>query len=150
MDPTKDLPRAVADELRNAALFSSVTFAENNNPAGADLVLAGTLRSTKWRRSITTYGLGFVGPILWILGAPIGNGTSTVVMDYKLTPVNDPSRILWSFSMEAEEKHLIGIYLGLENVGNDYAKAVQEAMREVMPGLIKLAAEKRDQFKASQ
>jgi len=150
MDPTKDLPRAVADELRNAALFSSVTFAENNNPAGADLVLAGTLRSTKWRRSITTYGLGPLGPFLWILGAPIGNGTSTVVMDYKLTPANNPSRILWGFSMEAEEKHLIGIYLGLENVGDDYARATQDAIRQIMPGLLKVAAEKPDQFKASQ
>ena len=149
MDPTKDLARAVADELRNAAIFSSVTFAENNNPAGADLVWTGTLRSTKWRRSITTYGLGAVGPILWILGAPIGNGTSTVVMDYKLTPANDPSRILWGFTMEAEDRHLIGIYLGLENVGDDYARAVQEAIRQVITDLIKVAAEKPDRFKAS-
>lgn len=149
MDPTKDLPRAVADELRNAAIFSSVTFAENNNPAGADLILAGTLRSTKWRRSTTTYGLGPAGPILWMLGAPIGNGTSTVVMDYNVTPADDPSRILWGFAMESEDQHLIGIYLGLENVGDEYARAVQKASRQVIDQLIKDAAEKPDQFEAS-
>ncbi len=150
MDPTKDFPRAVADELRNASIFSGVTFAENNDPAGADLVLAGTLRSTKWRRSTTTYGLGPVGPLLWILGAPIGNGTSTVVMDYNLTPANDPSRILWAFSMEAEDQHIIGIYLGLEDGGEGYARAVQEASRQVVPDLIKVAAERPDDFKASR
>jgi len=150
MDPTKDLPRAFADELRNAALFSSVRFAEDNNPAGADLVLAGTLRSTKWHRTITTYGLGPAGPLVWMLGAPIGKGTSTVVMEYKLTPANDPSRILWAFSMAFEDIHLIGIYTGLENVGDDYARAVQGAIRQTMDSLMKVIAEKPDQFKGAR
>lgn len=150
MDPTKDLPRAVADELRNAGVFSSVTFAENNSPAGADLVLTGTLRSTEWRRAITTYGLGPLGPLLWVLGAPIGNGGNTLAMDYRLTPANDPGRVLWSFSMEFEDKHLIGIYLGLEKAGDDYARAVQEAIRQALDHLMKLAAEKPDHFKVAR
>ena len=150
MNPTKDLSRAVADEFRNAAIFSSVTFAEDSNPAGADLVLTGTLRSTEWRRSITTYGLGPIGPLLWILGAPIGNGGNSLVMDYRLTPANDPSRILWNFSMEFEDKHLIGIYLGLEKAGDDYARAVQEAIRQALADLMKVAVEKPGLFKVSR
>ena len=150
MDPTTDFSRAFADELRNASLFSSVTFAENNNPAGADLTLVGTLRSTEWRRSITTYGFGPFGPILWMLGAPIGNGTSSAVMDYTLTPANDPARILWRFSMQLKDEHLIGIYLGLENMGDDYARAMQESLRRAITDLMKVAAENPDLFKVSQ
>lgn len=141
MRPANDIARAFADELQHAGVFSAVTFAEKSDPGSADLLLSGALKATGWRRAITTYMLGPVGPIFWILGAPIGTATNTVVMEWRLTPAKDPSRTVWRFSMEFEDAHLIGIYYGMEESVENYAHAVQEALKLALADLAKLAAE---------
>lgn len=142
MDPARDFSRAIAEELKNASIFSSVAFAEKGAPAEADLTVSGVLRATGWRRSTTTYLLGPVGPIFWVLGAPIGNASNTVVMDLHLAPSNDPSRILWQFTMQFEDKHLIGIYYGMEESVENYSLALQEALKPALANLAKIAAER--------
>jgi hypothetical protein len=139
MDPARDFSGAIAEELKSAGVFSSVAFVEKTAPAETDLTVSGTLRATGWKRATTTYLLGPVGPILWILGAPIGNATSTVAMDLQLTPSNDPSRILWQFSMQFEDRRLIGIYYGMEESVENYSVALQEALRPAVANLIQVA-----------
>src|SRR5438132_616363 len=85
MNPSQDFAMAIARELRHAGIFSTVSFAESLTTK-PDLVLSGTIRSTNWRRSFTTYGLGPLGPLVWILGAPMGKATNTVAMALQLTP----------------------------------------------------------------
>ncbi len=140
MNPSQDFAMAIARELRHAGIFSTVSFAESLTTK-QDLVLSGTIRSTNWRRSFTTYGLGPLGPFFWILGAPMGKATNTVAMDLQLTPANEPSRAMWQFSMEFEDNHLFGIYYGMEQSVENYANAVQETLKPAISNLVKIATE---------
>src|SRR2546430_12908092 len=76
MSPSQNFALAIAKELRHAGIFSTGAIAESLTTK-PDLVLSGTIHSTNWRRSFTTYGLGPIGPLVWILGAPIGKATNT-------------------------------------------------------------------------
>jgi len=144
VDPSKDFARAVADEIRNAGVFSSVSFVDGTGSDGADLVLDGTIRATGWKRTRTTYLLGPVGTIFWILGLPMGENTNTVDMDIQLAPASDPSKPAWMFTMQFTDEHLVGIYYGREESVENYATAVQETLKPALTDLIKLATERPD------
>ena len=146
MNPSRDFAMAIANELRHAGIFSTVAFAESLTTK-PDLVLSGTIRSTNWRRDFTTYGLGPLGPLVWILGAPMGKATNTVAMDLQLTPASDPSRLVWQFTMEYQDGHLFGIYYGMERSVENYATAVQETLKPAISNLVKLATEHPELFR---
>jgi hypothetical protein len=141
MNPSRDFAMAIAEELKHAGIFSTVRFAESL-ATRPDLVLSGMIRSTNWRRSYTTYGLGPLGPLVWILGAPMGKATNTVAMDLHLTPANEPTRAMWRFTMEFEDSHLFGIYYGMEQSVENYANAVQESLKPAINNLVKIATDR--------
>jgi hypothetical protein len=136
-DPPKDFARALADEIREANIYSTVTFSEDGSPPPSDYVLRGRLYSTKWERRLTTYLLGPLGTILWMAGLPMGETTTELKMDLRLTPAGEPSQVLWSFAMEFRGSEVDGTYYGLENSVQSYPVALQDALR---PAIRDLAA----------
>lgn len=80
-NPPRDFSRALADEIREANVFSSVAFADTSTAITSDLVLHGNLRSTRWERDITTYLLGPMGTVFWFIGLPLGKITTNLEMD---------------------------------------------------------------------
>lgn len=140
-DPRHDFARAIMEELQAANIFSSVTFVEENDVGSADLVMRGALRSTQWKRSITTYMLGPFGTVLWIAGMPMGKITTTVDMDLELVEARNPSRALWDFSMEFEGKQVDGAYYRLEDPVLSFPAAVQDALQLAIEDLVRLADE---------
>ncbi|MDT7042034.1 hypothetical protein [Candidatus Nitronereus thalassa] len=135
-DPSKDFARALADEIREAKIFSSVTFAGGESPPSSDYVLRGRLHSTKWERRLTTYLLGPLGTVFWMIGLPMGETTTEVEMDLRLTPTGDPSQVLWSFAMKFQGAVNDGVYYGLEESVQSYPVALQDSFR---PAIIDLA-----------
>ncbi|MEC4672691.1 MAG: hypothetical protein VST68_00750 [Nitrospirota bacterium] len=139
-NPPEDFARALSDEIREAKIFSSVAYAEKSSAPSTEYVLQGRLHSTRWERSITTYLLGPLGTIFWMVGLPMGQTDITVEMDLQLTAAADPSKVLWSFSMEFQGWDLDGIYYGLANEVNSYPTALQEALRPAITDLADKAA----------
>lgn len=136
-DPPRDFARAVADEIRHANIFSSVTFYdEEEDVSPGDFVLRGRLHSTRWERTISTYMLGPLGTIAWMAGMPMGVLTTSVMMDMKLTVAGDPDFVLWDFVMEFEGQVWDGVYYGLEESVMHYPHAVQESLRPAMIDLV--------------
>ena len=144
-DPTQDFARALADEVRESGVFTSVTFAEGGDIPSTDFVLRGNLHSTRWERNITTYLLGPLGTVFWAVGMPMGNTTTSVGMDLELTPARDPSKVLWRFTMEVEWWQLDGPYYGLEKAIQSYPRALQDALRPAVTDLVE-KAETRAKF----
>ncbi len=128
-DPPSDFAHAVADEIRNSGIFSSVTFHDGDpqSPPG-DFVLRGRLHSTRWERTLSTYLLGPFGTLAWVAGLPMGIVTTDVVMDLQLTSVDDPSRVLWNFAMDFEGRMWDGVYYGPEETVFHYPQAVRDAL----------------------
>ena len=140
-NPSMDFAQATASEIEKAGVFSSVTFAKEGDLPPTDLVLRGRLKSTEWNRSITTYLLGPVGTVFWILGLPMGNTVTKLELDLGLTSVAKPSKVLWSMSMEFEGKQLDGPYYGLKDAVMSYPFALQESLRPAIADLVNLANE---------
>lgn len=134
-NPPKDFARALADEIQEANIFSTVVFAEGQTPPPGDYVLRGRLHSTRWERRLTTYLLGPLGTVLWMVGLPMGETTTQVEMDLRLSPAGDPSKVLWSFAMEFRGEEIDGTYYGLEDSVQSYPMALQDALRPAIHDL---------------
>lgn len=140
-DPTNDLAQSIVAELKHAEIFSSVDFAKDEGQQPADLAFRGRLRSTDWSRRLYSYLFAPVGVVFWMLGLPMSETTTALELDLRLTPLNDPSKVLWNMTMEFEGKQLDGPYYGLENAVESYPEAMQEALKPAMADLIGLANE---------
>ncbi|MCA9421594.1 MAG: hypothetical protein KC592_11265 [Nitrospira sp.] len=138
-DPPNDLARSIAAELNHADVFSSVNFAKEEGEQPADLVFRGRLRSTDWNRRLYSYLLAPVGVVFWMLGLPMSETTTALELELRLTPLNDPSKVLWNMTMEFEGKQLDGPYYGLENAVESYPEALQEALKPAIVDLVGLA-----------
>ena len=134
-DPPRDFAKALADEIRTANIFSTVLFSEEQTPPPSDYVLRGRLYSTRWERRLTTYLLGPLGTVFWMAGLPMGETTTEVKMDLRLTPAGDPSEVLWSFAMEFRGAEIDGPYYGLEDSVQSYPVALQDALRPAIRDL---------------
>jgi len=140
-NPAKDFAKATALELRESGTFSSVDFAEDGKAPPSDLVLQGTIRSTNWERRLYTYYLGPFGSLLWIFGIPMGESTTSVELDLRLTPGTDLSKVVWGMSMEFEGTKWDGLYYNLKESVESYPKALQEALKPAVSDLVQLADE---------
>ncbi len=139
-DPPHDFAKAIAAELNQAGIYSSVKYAEEERQDPADVAFRGRLRSTEWKRRLYTYLLGPVGVVFWILGLPMSETTTGLELDLSLTPINDPKRVLWNMTMDFEGKQLDGPYYGLETAVESYPLALQEALKPAIADLVGLAS----------
>ena len=135
--PPRDFARAVADEIREANIFSSVTFVDQDQPVPpSDFVLQGRLYSTGWKRKISTYLFGPAGTVLWMAGLPLGTVETEVEMDVQLTPAGEPNNVLWSFAMEFEASETDTLYMGLEDSVMNYPRGLQDGLRLAIRNLV--------------
>ena len=145
-DPPNDFAKAIAAELSQAGVFSSVKYAKDEKQEMADVVLRGSIRATDWDRRLTTWGFGPVGPVFWFLGAPMSWTTTTLAMDISLTPANNPNKVLWRQKMIAEGNWTDGIYYNLEEPAKLFPESLQEALKEAVDDLVNIANENPQQL----
>ena len=138
-DPSQDFAKAIAAELSQSGIYSSVKYAKDTQQEPADVVFRGRLRSTEWKRRLYTYLLGPVGTIFWMLGLPMSETTTGLELDLRLTPVNDPTKVLWNMTMDFEGKQIDSPYYGLEDAVQSYPLALQEALKPAIADLVGLA-----------
>ncbi len=135
--PSRDFARAMADEIRNAEIFSSVTFVDQDQPVPpSDFVMRGRLYSTQWERHISTYLFGPVGTLFWMAGLPLGTIEIEVEMDMQLTKAGEPNNVLWNFAMEFKAQETDGLYYGLEDSVTNYPRALQDGLRLAISDLV--------------
>ena len=140
-DPSQDFAKAIAAELSQAEIYSSVKYAKDATQEPADLAFRGRLRSTDWKRRLYTYLLGPVGTVFWMLGLPMSETTTGLELDLRLTPVNDPTKVIWNMTMDFEGKQFDSPYYGLQNAVESYPEALQEALKPAISDLVGLASQ---------
>ena len=138
-DPSQDFARSIAAELSRAGVYTSVTFAKDEQEYPAEVVFRGRIRSTEWKRRLYTYLLGPIGVVFWIVGLPMSETTTELELDIQLTPVNDPTKVLWNMTMDFEGKQFDSPYYGIENAVESYPLALQEALKPAIADLVGLA-----------
>lgn len=103
------LARAVAADLAASGLFADVRFA-TVAPPDADLVLGGTIVSTRLTASATSYLLGLPGMLLWLTGLP--NGRTSVEIALELALHDHTGAVRWRYPLHAETRRLVDLYTG--------------------------------------
>jgi len=140
-DPPQDFAKAIAAELNQAGIFSSVKYVKDVQQEPAEVAFRGQLRSTEWKRRLYSYLLAPVGVVFWMLGAPMSETTTDLELDLRLTPVNEPNKVLWSMTMDYEGSQFDGPYYNLKNAVESYPEALQEALKPAIADLVGLATQ---------
>ena len=80
--PKENFARAAAEELSASGLFKEVVFAPRTTEE--DLVLHGEVTSTRYYRTIWSYGLSKVAGLPWLIGLPAGTVTNELAIEFHL------------------------------------------------------------------
>lgn len=121
-----DFAKAFVEELKQNNIFKDVFFTQNENDKNADIIMSGTIRTAKINQKITFYGLMVFGDLLWLLGLPAGNMTTSLDLDYKINKLSDKTTI-WNYTIKDSKERTSGIYYGKpEGVFED----MQEILRK--------------------
>lgn len=101
--------KAIADDLKSTGLFKEVRYiGDQPVPSDADLVLSGDLKTTALDTTFTSYCLGMVGVLLWILPIPMARTTGHVEAALKMT---EPSgKEVWSDQLAGKSKRTYTMY----------------------------------------
>lgn len=90
--PNEDIAKATAEEVENTSIFKEVFF--GNRASEGDLLLKGSIKSSKYNGKIITYGLSVYGPALWWIGLPSTSIDNELVLNFKLIDQKNNS-VLW-------------------------------------------------------
>ena len=80
--PQEDLAKAAAEELNASGLFKEVFFTQRSSEG--ELILRGMIKSTRYWGKMLSYGLSVCGPVLWLIGLPVGTVHNELVIDLTL------------------------------------------------------------------
>jgi hypothetical protein len=105
--PKEDFARGAAEELRASGLFKEVVFSPH--PSEEDLVLYGKVTSTRYYRTLVTYGLSFVGLWLQLFGVPAGTFTNELAIEFQLGD-RVTGAVLWHKNYQDSYKTTYWVY----------------------------------------
>jgi hypothetical protein len=72
-------------------------------------VMEGTLRRTPLEQTTTSFGLGFVGVLLWLLPIPMSKTSAGIDLDLELLDVRS-GELVWARTLRSEISRLITLY----------------------------------------
>ena len=102
--------RAVAADLAASGLFARVDAIGAEAPAEDHaFVLSGRLRASPLRRTVTSYGLGMPGVLLWFLPIPMSKTTGGTALELELRDVAT-DRVIWTQVLEHEVQRYFMLY----------------------------------------
>ena len=105
--PNEDIAKAAYEEINSSNVFKEVFY--STRASEGDLVLQGTIKSTKYDGKLFSYGLSIEGPIFWLIGLPAANVSNELVVSFKLED-RKHNKVLWEKEYHEEESHISFIY----------------------------------------
>jgi hypothetical protein len=106
---TVAMSEVISSDLAASGLFREVRYIGNDPiPPDADYVLVGKLESTEFDVYATSYMLGMVGVLLWILPLPIGKNKATVGAYLRL--LDRSGQQVWAGELKGEGSRIFTLY----------------------------------------
>ncbi len=148
--PNEDIAKAAAEELDKSNIFKEAFF--TNRASEGDLILQGTISSTKYDGKIITYGLSAYGPMLWFIGLPATSIKNELSLSFQLksesrgaiiwekTYSESQSDLSWLYSLNADFNYSALLKTILTKVVQDLrqdAPLIQEKISNIAPEEVK-------------
>lgn len=111
--PSEDMAKATAEEVENAKIFRETFF--GNRASEADLLLKGSIKSSKYNGKLITYGLSAYGPALWWLGLPAASIDNELILNFKLVDQKN-NLVLWEKDYQENVSKISSMY----NLDSDF------------------------------
>jgi len=105
----RSFPRAIADDLNASQLFRDVRFVESDEAGGFDYVLRGSVRESPLRGTVTSFGLGMAGVLLWIFPIPMQKTSAGVDVDMTLTEAST-GQVVWKRTIDSDISRIATMY----------------------------------------
>lgn len=102
---------AIAADLAESKLFSTVDYVGTDSTAGYDYVLSGSVRASPLRKTASSYCLGAAGVALWFLGIPVQKTSAEVALDLSLADAAT-GEVVWSGTLKSHVKRFFTLYTG--------------------------------------
>jgi hypothetical protein len=125
--------KATGEELANASIFKDVIILPSSQEFKADYLLEGTLQNTNTQQTISYYGLSLPGDLLWLLGAPPGQGSNKLVIRYRL--LDKKYNVLLDKIYEKDRKWWLSFYS--QEIIHFYAEMYKEINQELIKDIEK-------------
>jgi hypothetical protein len=90
--PNEDIAKAACEELNSANIFKEAFY--STHASEGDLILQGTIKSTKYNGKIFSYSLSVESPLFWFIGLPASNVSNELVVSFKLED-RKHNKVLW-------------------------------------------------------
>jgi len=129
----EDLGKAAARSLEQSGLFRRVYFTLGGETREADYLFQGTARRTLYEGRIFSYGLSVVGPLLSLIGLPLGESINTIDLEYQL--VDPDGRVAWSHTTSGEDSTIQGFFYNYGNDALNFATLMEKSMNEALEDL---------------
>jgi hypothetical protein len=103
------VPRAIAADLDATGLFDKVVYVGTEATDSYRYVLSGQVRESPLHETVSSYGLGMGGVLLWFLPIPMEKTSAGIVVDLTLTDTATDT-VIWNDTIESEVSRLITLY----------------------------------------
>jgi len=128
--PNEDIAKAAAEELDKSNIFKEVFF--TNRASEGDLILQGTISSTKYDGKIITYGLSAYGPMLWFIGLPATSIKNELSLSFQLKS-ESRGAVIWEKTYSESQSDLSWIYS--LNADFNYSSLLKTILTKVVADL---------------
>lgn len=143
----ENLTKILFGELKRSKIFNNVIYTSKTEGVNADLILGGEVNSTLYEGKTYSYGVSFLGPVLWLVGLPAGSSYNKLNLTLHLKQSNS-DELIWSYTFNKEKTVLQGLYYN-RGRDNNYINLMQDGMREIIEDLRqKLSEIPQEQLKA--
>jgi hypothetical protein len=105
--PNEDIAKATAEEVQASGIFKEAFFTAR--PSEGQLVLQGTINSTRYKSSIYSYLLSVEGPLLWLIGFPATHVINELDLSFALKE-GVTGKVLWEKSYKRNHDKVSWIY----------------------------------------
>lgn len=131
---SENLMKVIIDALKKSDLFNTVILTPTPLESKADVILSGEIYSTLYEGKTYSYGISFLGPVLWCFGLPAGSSHKklNIMLYLKKT---DSRESLWSYNLKKEKTLIQGLYHNWGKDINSFVTLMDEGTKEAIADL---------------
>ena len=146
----ENLVKIIIDSARKSGLFNNIILTSTPLESKADLILSGEIYSTLYEGKTYSYGISFLGPVLWCFGLPAGSAHKKINIRLYLKKI-DSTEPIWSYNLDKENTVIQGLYHNWGKDVNSFVGLMEAGSKEAIEDMrVKISGIPLEKLKVKQ